>query len=61
MSFPEGIQAGIIKIMAFESENVHELNQKVNQWLQTGQKGIFDIIPLSGKPGIIFVFREFRM
>lgn len=58
MSFPEGIRSDAIKVKVFENENADELSKNINDWLYKDVKGIFDIMPLLGKPGVIIVYKK---
>ena len=57
MSFPEGIRSDVIEVAAFEGDNAYAVQLLVNDWLKERVKGVLDIIPLSGKPSVIIVYR----
>ena len=60
MSFPQGIRSDAIKVATFEADEPHVLSTIINEWLKNELKGIYDIIPLSGKPAVLIVYRSIK-
>jgi hypothetical protein len=57
MSFPQGIRSDAIKVATFEADEPRVLSTLINEWLTKEPKGIYDIIPLSGKPAVMIIYR----